>query len=107
MSELGPIGEYRELFENAFVVTRHPLGPHGSVSESLSGEIDGGLKANAGRLSEPAQLEVICHPVQDVVVRKPDANIWQRQTCEFSNRGVGVRPDFRLALPIGDKDSFG
>lgn len=83
---------------------RHPLGPDGP---GLSREIDGGLKANAGRLSEPAQLEVICHSVQDVVVGKPDANIWQRQTCEFGDRGVGVGPNFRLALPIGDKDSFG
>ena len=87
--------------------TLAPLSSGGPVGENLSREIYRGLKTNARWLPEPTQLEVICHPVQDVIVSKPNANIWQRQTCEFGNRGVGVRPDLRLALPIGHKDSFG
>jgi len=71
-----------------------PLDPGDPIGESLSCEIYGGLKTNARWLPEPTQLEMICHPVQDVVISKPNANIWQRQTCEFGNRGVGVRPDF-------------
>lgn len=89
------------------MASRRQLGADGSVRDSLSRKIDGTLKANAGRLPEPAQLEVVRHPVEDVIVGKPDANIWQRQACEFGDRGIGVRPDFRLALPIGEKDRFG
>jgi hypothetical protein len=82
------------------------LGLGDPVAKNLSCEIDGGLKASAGWLPKPAQLEMISHPVHDVVVRKTNANIRQRQACEFGNGRIGVRPDLRLTLPIGDKNSF-
>src|ERR1700676_1287502 len=84
-----------------------PLGSGGPVNESLSREIDGGLKTNARWFPQPAQLEMICHPIQDVLVSKPDTNIWKCQDCKFGDRSVGVRPDFRLALPIRDQGRFG
>src|SRR6185312_234406 len=32
-----------------------------------SGNVDGGLEADARRFSQPTQLEVACHPVQNVL----------------------------------------
>jgi len=44
------------------------LGPGAPVDECLSREVYGGLKTNTRWLSKSTQLEVICHPVQDVIV---------------------------------------